>query len=660
MAPEPLRGRWTPLAFIVAALFCAAPAHALRLIDWNILNYPGTSGPTRDPGYRTVLAPLNADVLITEEMTSQAGVNEYLASLNTMEPGQWAAAPFLDGNDTDSGLFYKPARVQFLGQWGFYPNAANQLRLVHVYRMIPVGYSAEAAEFRVYALHLKASKGFETQRAQEATGLRDSMNAMPPGTHAFAVGDCNFYTGLEPAMVKMLENQLNNTGRLYDPLGLQNVTWQDNTTMLIADTQSPCASTPGCAPGAATGGMDDRFDLILPTTNFADGSGYELVPGSYVSVGNDGLHHNLNLTDAPVIPEGAAYAAALRSISDHLPVRVDLILPPRAGVPAALAFGTVITGATASQVLAITNTAAPLDSLNLLHYALAPSAGFTAPVGGFSLLEGASSSDAIGMDTSTPGVKTGTISVSTDDPDHTLAAVSLSGTVLRHAAASLDSTTAVTNAVADFGTHDADTFADALVRVHDLGWDALQARLHVTAGAISGGAGHFSIIGGFADALLAGVGRTYSVAFDPTGATPDSLYEATLTLSSADETLPGALAQGDLTVALKATLQGSGNVSVDAGKPGATVLFAPSPNPMVASGALRFDLAQGGPVTLEIFDLGGRRIATPLRRALEAGHYSVKWSGQRDDGARLGAGLYFVRLTAPGVAAQTTRLAVIR
>ena len=44
-------------------------------------------------------------------------------------------------------------------------------------------------------------------------------------------GDYNFYTGLEPGMQKLLESQANNTGRLYDPLGLQNIAWQDNTTM---------------------------------------------------------------------------------------------------------------------------------------------------------------------------------------------------------------------------------------------------------------------------------------------------------------------------------------------------------------------------------------------------------------------------------------------
>jgi len=263
-APTPA-SRWrSALSAALALVALAAPAHALRLIDWNVLNYPGTSGPTRDPSYRVVLSLVSPDILITEEQTSAAGISEYLGSLNTMEPGQWASAAFVDGNDTDTGLFYKPGKVQFLGQWAFYPNPASLLRYVHVYRLKPVGYVSDAAEFRIYAVHLKASMGFESQRLAECTGLRDSMNAMPAGTHAFICGDFNFYTGLEPGMQKLIENQANNIGQVYDPLGLQNQTWQDNTAMQPAWTQSPCKTgDTGCAPGAATGGLDDRFDLIL-------------------------------------------------------------------------------------------------------------------------------------------------------------------------------------------------------------------------------------------------------------------------------------------------------------------------------------------------------------------------------------------------------------
>src|SRR5262245_42978202 len=384
MAPEPApppagprapafrRSVPTALALLLAL---AAPAGAMRVIDYHILNYPCSSGPARDPYCRVVRAPLSPDVLVTEEMTSAAGCTEFVNSLNTMEPGQWAVAPFVDGNDTDSGLFYKTSKVQFLGQWSFYPNPASLLRLVHVYRLKPVGYSSDAAEFRIYSLHLKASMGFEAQRLAEATGLRDSMNAMPPGTHAFIAGDFNFYTGAEPGFLKLLESQVNNTGQVYDPLGYQNIAWQDNVTIISAWTQSPCKTGDvGCASGASTGGLDDRFDLILPTTNWQDGAGLELIADSCIAVGNDGQHHNNSIQDPPTIPEGAAYATALHSVSDHLPVRVDIRLPALLAVSAApIALGTVIVGASGSATLSVSNTA-PAQGEEL-RYEYAPPAG---------------------------------------------------------------------------------------------------------------------------------------------------------------------------------------------------------------------------------------------------------------------------------------------
>ena len=651
MAPKcPLARHWrVALLSLFTALAVAPPAHALRVVDWNILNYPGSTGPARDPLYRTVLAPLGADVLVTEEMTSQAGVTEYLNSLNTLEPGQWDAAPFLDGNDTDCGLFFKPAKVSFLGQWGFYPNAANLLRLVHVYRLKPVGYSSSDAEFRVYALHLKASTGFEAQRLAEAAGLRDSMNALPPGTHAMVMGDFNFYTGTEPAMTKFLENQVDNDGRLYDPLGLQNIAWQDNTSIQSAWTQSTCKTgDTGCASGAATGGLDDRFDLILPTYAFNDGAGLDLIASSYVSVGNDGLHHNNSIQDPPTIPEGAAYASALHGTSDHLPLRVDLRLPALIAIaPGALNFGSVFVGGPAALNLSVTNPAiVPADALD---YSLSASAGFTAPAGSFSLAAGAAPAiHSIGMSTASAAFMSGTLIVTSDDPDHAVSNIALSGTVLDHADASLDSILPVTNQTLDFGTQPSGGYTPLLARVHDRGYNALRARLAVTAANITGGAGRFSIVGGFSPVTVAGVAASFQIQFDDAGATPDSTYQATLTFSSADEPLPGAAPQPDLTVNLTAH-PAAGTTATPVSIPTVLRFDAPRPNPMTSEAWFGFDLPRGAPVSLEIFDLAGRRVATLVSGERGAGHYQMRWSGMNESGGRVKAGLYFVRFATAGL-----------
>lgn len=661
MAPEPSRApvRTTLCLAALTLLFATAPAHALRIVNYNITNYPNVAFAQRQPHFRTIVAPLNADVFVCQEVTSQAGVDSFRTNvLNAIEPGQWASAPFTNGNDTDNALFYKPAKVTLLGTWAFYPNPADPVRLINVYRLRPVGYSSDQAELRLYSLHLKASSGSanETRRLGEATGLRDSLNAMPPGTHAIVCGDYNIYRSSEPAFQKLLESQGNNTGQLHDVLNAIG-TW-NNAGFATIHTQCPCLTCP-TGTGFSGGGLDDRFDIFLPSSAFGSGEGLDMIPGTYIPVGNDGNHYNLNITDAPTIPEGSGYATALWNASDHLPVRLDLQVPAKATAPATLAFGSLITGAPAQLTLAVTNPALP--PADELTYTLSASAGLTVPGGTLTVLAGLASSDPVTLNTGTPGAYGGNIVVNSDAPDSPALNVAVTATVLRHADASLDSATTVHAGALDFGTHALGRFTTLGVRVHNHAYDALQAQLALQSGAITGGDGRFSIVGGFSPSQLAGLGRTFEVAFADTGATIDSTYQATLTFGSSDEPLPGAAAQPALVVALQARRTGGGSVGVDGtAAPAFTRLYAPVPNPLTAQSQIAFDLARPADVKLEAFDLSGRRVATLVSRGLEAGRYHVSFAGRGDDGAPLGSGLYFLRLSVPGAVTQNARLVVVR
>lgn len=173
MAPEPRFRRLVGALFAAAITAAASPWHALRLVNYNVTNYPSVLLAQRQPHFRTILAPLGAEIVSCQEFQSQAGVNSFLNNvLNVIEPGQWLAAPFFNGFDTDNALFYKPSRVQFLGGWAWTPPEPSPLRLVNVYRLKPVGYSDASAELRIFSQHLKASAG----SANETGGC-----SRPPG-----------------------------------------------------------------------------------------------------------------------------------------------------------------------------------------------------------------------------------------------------------------------------------------------------------------------------------------------------------------------------------------------------------------------------------------------------------------------------------------------
>jgi hypothetical protein len=77
-------------------------------------------------------------------------------------------------------------------------------------------------------------------------------------------------------------------------------------------------------------------------------------------------------------------------------------------------------------------------------------------------------------------------------------------------------------------------------------------------------------------------------------------------------------------------------------------LLAPVPNPFHAATTISFQLAQAGPVRLEIFDLTGRLVRTLVRGPAPFGSSTATWDGRAEDGSRVIAGVYFCRLSHSG------------
>ena len=77
------------------------------------------------------------------------------------------------------------------------------------------------------------------------------------------------------------------------------------------------------------------------------------------------------------------------------------------------------------------------------------------------------------------------------------------------------------------------------------------------------------------------------------------------------------------------------------------------PNPFNPTTVLSFELPIAATVTLRIYDLAGRRVATLLEGSVRApGHHSVDWLGRNDAGAPVPSGVYLARLVAAGRSAE--------
>jgi hypothetical protein len=78
-------------------------------------------------------------------------------------------------------------------------------------------------------------------------------------------------------------------------------------------------------------------------------------------------------------------------------------------------------------------------------------------------------------------------------------------------------------------------------------------------------------------------------------------------------------------------------------------LWPPAPNPTRGRTSICFALAQAGHVQLGVYDVAGRLVRTIVDCERPAGAETAVWNGTDESGARLGAGVYFVRLAGPGL-----------
>ena len=647
------------LAAGLLALCVATPAHALRVVTWNLLEYPNTNLAGRQPSFRTVMANIDADILFAQELQSQAGVDSFqLNVLDVVQPGQWANSGYfnLQTSPTAEGgaIFYKPAKVGISFTSTF---STPGPRAVLFTRVTPVGYTALAGTFRIYSLHLKAggpATADSTTRRLEATTIRNTLNAVPAGTNFLVGGDLNLYGAYEGAYIRLTESQTDNDGQGVDVLSMPG-NWHTVSGYALYDTQCPCNS--GCGPGQSGGGLDDRFDLILGSNSMRNNGGVDLLAAGYGPYGNDGLHFNTDVNGGGFNNAvGVTIANALKTASDHLPVVAVVQVASKISAASSMDFGTVITGATAQQTLNVTNPAiAPADALDY-SFAAAPT-GFSAPVGAQSAAAGVTNPHPITMGTGTTGTRSGTLTINTDAPDSLAKTVLLSGKVIAHALPSLDAATTVTEDSLDFGSHDVGAFSDGGVSISNRGYGSLKAKLSVDAASFTGpDASRFSIAGGFSSLLVAGSPQAYTIHFDDAGAAAGT-YAADLTFSTSDEPLPGATSEPDLVVHLVATV--TENTDVLPGPlPTVLAFAAPRPNPVAGATTFAFDLPKPSRVSLDLFDLNGRRLARLVDGDQPAGRHQVSWSPRDADGRRLAAGLYFARFTTGGFT-RTRRLAIL-
>ena len=289
------------------------------LACYNSLRYSPNNIDARHPDLRLIINDLQPDILCVEELSGLPSAQMYLDSVLNVDSTTYSMATFIDGNDLDISLYYKTQKFTFL-QTITYPTA---LRDIYHFQLTPI---ESIDTLHVFGVHLKASTGSSNELARkgEVDVLRSVTDQLPTGSRCVVCGDVNIYKSSEPAYGRLLEDTPGNDGHFVDHFTLPG-TW-NNAAYAIYHTQSPRTTQ---FNGGASGGMDDRFDLILMSEALDDTTGLHYVPGTMYAYGNDGLHYNKSINELPVnTAVGQTIADALYYASDHIPVVAQFSYTP--------------------------------------------------------------------------------------------------------------------------------------------------------------------------------------------------------------------------------------------------------------------------------------------------------------------------------------------
>lgn len=561
-------GRSSSWIALAAGLACSAPAAAqLRVTSYNIVGLLGDQASLRNvlaslhtddkPGFSTPAAIMVfCEVRTTTVAALQALVNQSAPAGVTYALGTFTGSSSEDSSGGSRAVFYRTDLLSEITA-SHQDISTGAGRFTDRWQFQLVGYTSTAARFYVYGAHLKASSGSanEATRLSGVQAIRANADALGAGVRAIYAGDMNFYTSAESGYLAYLAA---GNGAAVDPVPMPDGDWTGATNAWM-HTQSPRDIVAG---GLVGGGMDDRFDFILPTAQLSDGSGISYIAGTCRVPGNDGNHYNLAVNSGTNryfpsdIGRSNALANNLFNAADHLPVIADFRVPAWNSAVLGTVPTRVIQGASATVQVRVANDA-PADfaaGVDPLAFTVTGSGVLSGTFSGTAVLTPAFTAVNVPLVTATVGARTGTATVTSTNEAVQNPSISLpvSVRVVRASNPSF-SAAADQNAVTVPITVPAGSTApvEATVSVSNFGFTVDQSTMDIDSVQVP--AGPWSFVSGTATGIGAAPG-TVRVRFSPAGLAPGT-YNAAVTVRTSDENVPGELT-ASIVATFSATISG--------------------------------------------------------------------------------------------------------
>lgn len=288
-------------------------ADTIRVCTYNILKFSQDNEDGRIPQFKMIMDSIRPDVLVCQEVADNTAGPRFVSEVLTWAP--FAATPYSDGPDTDNMVVFNQEKFDLVGT----RRIPTELRDIFETTLALRSANPTSNDtLVVYSVHLKAQDNSADmqQRAREMSALVSTISSR---RFVLVCGDFNIYSSSEPALQALVGPTAKRS--FVDPLG---TAWRRNDAA-YASYYSQCtrATTISGCGGGVDGGVDDRFDYILPTTELAP----RVINSTYTHVGNDGVPRLNSGIDVPTNKKYSAdMVAALKCGSDHMPVYVDMVL----------------------------------------------------------------------------------------------------------------------------------------------------------------------------------------------------------------------------------------------------------------------------------------------------------------------------------------------
>lgn len=285
---------------------------------YNDCNNTNNNVDAKDGYLRTIVNHVKPDILTVNEVNDAVASVERIKTnvLNVNGETRYKRANF-SGSFLVNMIYYNSEKLELKSQEAI-STSPRETNVYKLYLKTPGLANGDTVFIYHFVTHLKAGS-YDSDAQQRTTAANAIMNYIASKNitgNVILSGDMNLYSASEGAFIAFTTPTGTNNFRFYDPLNSVG-NWHSEYSYRYVHTQSTrTVANEGCF---STGGLDDRFDFILTSSEILSGSkGIKFY--SYKTLGQDGNRFNGSITSPTNTSVPADVANALYHMSDHLPV----------------------------------------------------------------------------------------------------------------------------------------------------------------------------------------------------------------------------------------------------------------------------------------------------------------------------------------------------